>query len=68
MTQQAPFPAIDPNELGDLVAVNIDRLLIPYMLGQLQLLTDASLYYGDAEDIVGTIYAFQLLLNTLGET
>jgi len=66
MSQQAPFPALDPNELGDIVAVEIDRLLIPYLLGVAQELIYANNYYGDQEDIIGTIYAMQLLLTELG--
>lgn len=65
MTQQAPFPALDPNDLGDVVAVEIDRLLIPYLIGAAQALTNPDEFYGDNEDIIGTVYAFQLLLTEL---
>jgi len=66
MSQQAPFPALDPNDLGDLVTVEIDRLLIPYLIGVAQELIYANNYYGDPEDIQGTVYAMQELLTILG--
>jgi len=65
MTLQAPFPAIDPNELGEIETVLIDRLLIPYLLGVAQELTNPDNYYGDPEDIIGTVYAMQELLARL---
>lgn len=67
MTQQAPFPALDPNDLGDTKTVSIDRLLIPYLVGVAQELVYANNYYGDPEDIQGTIYAMQALLVALSE-
>lgn len=61
----APFPAINPSELGDVVSVDIDKLLIPYLLGALQQLIDPTLYSGDPEDVQETVYAFQNVLDTL---
>lgn len=67
MTQQAPFPAIDPNDLGDEKTVVIDRLLIPYLLGMAQELTNPANYYGDPEDIQGTVYAMQQMLARISD-
>ena len=67
MTQQNPFPAIDPNDLGEFKTVSIDRLLIPYLIGAAEQLTDPSNYYGDPEDVQGTVLAMQLLLADLSD-
>src|SRR3990172_758400 len=55
----APYPAIDPDELGVDKAVLIDRLLIPYFLGTLEALANPALYEGDGEDVIGTVLAVQ---------
>lgn len=59
------LPAIDPNELGTLESVEIDALLIPYIIGALDFLTKKTTFNGDPEDIQGTIIAFEDLIATL---
>lgn len=68
MSGTAPYPAIDPNELGTELTVAIDRLLIPFLLGVIDAeLTNPENWSGDAEDVQGTIYAFNELLQRLSE-
>lgn len=61
----APFPAVDGNALGDTVSVDIDKALIPYVLGAVAELDDPQLFYGDSEDIEKTLAAIENLLFTL---
>lgn len=65
MTGNAPLPAIDPNDLGAGDLYQIDRLLVPYVIGQLMDLTNQTLYYGDIEDVIGTGQAFEDLIAQL---
>lgn len=68
MSGTAPYPAIDPNQLGTELTVEIDRLLIPFLLGVIDgELTDPNNWEGDEEDIQGTLYAFNELLKRLSE-
>lgn len=66
MTSSAPYPALDPNELGTELTVNVDKLLIPFLIGLIDAeLTNPNNWSGDAEDIIGTVYAFEELLKRL---
>jgi microcystin-dependent protein len=60
-----PFPPVDPNALGDVFCLSVDRLLVPYLLGVVDDLTTPGVYDGDYEDIVGTVYAFEELIQRL---
>lgn len=61
------YPALDCNDFGNIVSVDIDALLIPLVIGNLQWLAYASVYTGDAEDAICTALVFQQLLDALAE-
>ncbi len=60
-----PFPAIDPNALGDEVSVSVDTLLVPFLLGAIEELRNPANWHGDEEDIRGTVEALDSLLAQL---
>ena len=55
------FPAIDGNTLGVMVAVNIDKATISYLIGSVKWLANEDLYEGDVEDVYETSQAFEQL-------
>lgn len=61
------FPALDCNQFGNIVSVEIDALLIPLVVGNLQWLAYASVYSGDPEDATCTALVLQQLLDALAE-
>lgn len=62
MSQDQPFPAIPTSQLGTTAQIDIDRALIPYIVGSLQSLLDPDNFYGQAADIEATTEAFDSLL------
>jgi len=61
------YPALDCNSFGNVVSVQVDALLIPLLIGNLQWLAFASVYTGDPEDAICTALVFQQLLDALAE-
>jgi len=68
MSRNSPLPAIDPNALGTQKSVLIDALLLPYIIEALSFLTDPNTFYGDSEDIQGTVEAFENLMSDITDT
>lgn len=68
MTYDAPFPAVPSGDLAVTTVVEIPVALIPYLVGNIQGLTNPELYFGAAQDVIATAEAFDSLLITLSES
>lgn len=64
---EGALPAINPAELGTIKSVDIDALLIPYLIGLVGELCTPSAFYGDSEDIIETVLQFELIKAALTE-
>jgi len=52
----APFPAPDANAFGQRRLVEVDRLLLPFLLESVLTLSHPYLYTGDEEDVIQMVY------------